>query len=41
MPPSDATSQYPCPFAVDAIATIGRDNETAAVDPWKLALPKA
>src|SRR4051794_19825339 len=40
-PPSFATSQYPTPFAVDAIATIGRDNDCVAVDPWKLAVPKA
>ena len=34
MPPSLATSQYPCPDPVDAIPTIGELRRMAPVEPW-------
>ena len=39
IPPSDATSQYPLPDAVEAMPTIGLFSLMAPVDPKKPASP--
>ena len=41
MPPSDATSQYPPPWGMAAIPTIGAARAVAPMDPKNCASPKA
>src|SRR5205823_5099306 len=40
IPPSEATSQYPCPLGVGAMPTMGWFRWMPPVEPWNTASPK-